>query len=589
MPHDEQSFSLKQYFVPLTTGKIMHFLIIIALLLFCNGLFNNFVGDDNTQIVDSTSIHALRNIPAFFLENRLHAGRQTALGGSYYKPLLDTSFALTYSLFGPNPFGFHLFQILLFGTDACLLFLVLQRFFKKHLAFFLSLLFLVHPINSEVALYIADTQDVLFFFFGMLAVWLLIRYQSQKTLALASLLLFFSILSKETGILFFFVSLVYLFLFKRKYCFTMLGYASLFLGLYCLLRIHAMGILTPGILSAPIEKLSLASRLINAPAIFLFYLQTFLFPLHLASSYQWTHTTIDFSHFFIPLFLDLVCLATISGCAFLVYRKFPHKQFALYCFFVLWFLSGIVFHLQILPLDQTVAERWFYFPMVGLLGMIGVLWEAFNVDGRKKWVLAGVLIIIALLAFQTFVRTFDYRDDLTLALHDSKVSPEAYNLEHIISHVYYEQGKLEAAKIHAQRSIHLFPYIANYTNLGAIDSRMGDYKSAKEAYTHALRYGDDSLPYENLATLALAYGDPKENINFIKQTALKKYPQDPILWIDLAVLEYTHGNKEDALLAITQARAYTTEPTVNFLSEVMINNKPLTLQIKQGQIIYLTP
>src|SRR5258708_119704 len=94
MADNEHSFSLKHYFVPLTTGKIIHFLLIIGILLFCNGLFNNFVGDDNTQIIGIPAIHSLQNLPAFFLENRLHAGRKTALGGSYYKPFLDSSFAL---------------------------------------------------------------------------------------------------------------------------------------------------------------------------------------------------------------------------------------------------------------------------------------------------------------------------------------------------------------------------------------------------------------------------------------------------------------------------------------------------------------
>src|SRR5258708_977712 len=159
----EEEFSLKKLFVPLTTLKAIHWIIFIGIIVYANMLFNGFVEDDNYQIGPNLAIQSINSVFDIFKGStfiNLVPGHSI---GVYYKPITIAFFSFIYSIFGSNAFPFHLFQIFIFIINCCLLFFFLQQFFKQHVAFLLSLIFLIHPINSEVSLYISDTQEVLFY------------------------------------------------------------------------------------------------------------------------------------------------------------------------------------------------------------------------------------------------------------------------------------------------------------------------------------------------------------------------------------------------------------------------------------------
>ncbi|HSW89087.1 MAG TPA: glycosyltransferase family 39 protein [Candidatus Saccharimonadales bacterium] len=569
----EEEFSFKRYFVPLTTLKAIHWIVIIGLIIFCNGLFNGFVGDDLPQITQNPTVQSFSNLPYFFLGSTFYNIGPQHLGGVYYKPLLDTFFSLIYLLFNGSAFPFHLFQILFYIVNVCLLFFVLKYFFKLQIAFILCLIFLVHPINSEVAFYISDMQDVLFFFFGIIAFWIVQRSQSRKALITASLCLFCSLLSKETGILFLITALLYVFMFHRKRFYLLLWYSLILGGVYSLLRVHAIGIFnSPS--SSPIDILSLPQRIITIPEIFSFYIKTFLFPLNLSFFHQWAYKEITFDRFFLPMIVDLLFVVLLSIFALMLYKKHPIKFFKIYIFFLISFFAGIVLHLQIIPLDVTVAERWFYFPMIGLLGMMGILLEIVHIRLNNKLVFTSLALVVILLSIRTIIRSSDWRDEYTLVSHDIQVSKNDYSLENGLAGELIARGQFKEAKIHAKRSVDLFPTWSNYNNLGVIDMNLGEYKEAQGAFSNGLKISEYYLLYENLAALSLITGDPKKNIPFV-EAIIKKYPYDGKLWLYLALLEYNSDNKKAAQIAINKAYFYdhSTEVQTNYY--LIMNNQPL--------------
>ncbi len=569
---------MEAFFANLTSKKAFLIIATIGILVFSNSIFNGFVGDDDALISDNPIVHSISNIGLFFKGSNFFNGDRPE--GIWYRPLQSVVFSSIYTVFGPNPAPFHTFQIILHIVNTFLLFLILKRFFKPTLSLVLSIIFLVHPINSQAIFYISATQDLMFFFFGMVAMWFLIYGKSAKNLILVSLFLMLSLLSKEAGVLFFGLALVYSFIFQRKYFYSLLGLiTAIFVG-YLILRSNTVGLFQK-IDNVPIASLSLSKRLVTTPSVFFFYIKTFLFPFHLSLYHSWFSINATFGNFFAPLFIDFAVLVLIVGFGIYLYRKFGFADyFKDYLFFGAWFFIGLSLYLQFLPIDATVGEHWFYFPMVGLLGMIGVCIGEFK-KVNEKIVLVIAIGLIAVLSVTTFIRSFDWRNGFSLYSHDLTVSKNDYALENGMGFVLIKQGKFSEAKLYTEKSIADFPYITNYNNLGTIYVNLGDYNKAKEAYLNAIKIGDYYLSYEALAGLTLTSEANKENLNFLK-TALSKFPNSANLWLYLAIYDYKSGNKDDAKMAITKAYYLDTNPNITFFYQKIINNQPFELNFKAG-------
>src|SRR5579871_3020750 len=194
------------------------FIIVTGVIVYGNSLSNGFVLDDSSQVLENNLVHSVQNIPMLFLGSSFGIG-QNQVVGIYYKPLMTTSFAILYWLFGPHPLAFHIYQVSIFIINAVLVFFILKYFFDENMSLLLSLIFLVHSINTETATYISNLQDVLYFFFGAISL-LILQMKSTKSGLKRSffffLFLILSLLSKEAGILFLIVSFLFVVFFNRK-------------------------------------------------------------------------------------------------------------------------------------------------------------------------------------------------------------------------------------------------------------------------------------------------------------------------------------------------------------------------------------
>ncbi len=152
-------------------------IISVGFLVYVNSLPNGFLWDDEEQIVNNLVIRSWSNLPLIFTSSTFYAGG-AGLSGGFYRPLVTLSYLLNYHIWGLNPFGFRLFQIVFHLSNSVLLFFILRKILlaqginlADEISFFAALLFTVHPANIESVVYLASIGEVLYVFFGLLAIW----------------------------------------------------------------------------------------------------------------------------------------------------------------------------------------------------------------------------------------------------------------------------------------------------------------------------------------------------------------------------------------------------------------------------------
>ncbi len=113
------------------------------------------------------------------------AGVKWAFGNTeqaaYWAPMMWLSHLLACQLFGLNPWGHHLINVLLHAANTVLVFLLFQRMTgATWRSLILAALFGWHPLRVESVAWVTERKDVLSTFFGLLALLAYVRYAEKS-------------------------------------------------------------------------------------------------------------------------------------------------------------------------------------------------------------------------------------------------------------------------------------------------------------------------------------------------------------------------------------------------------------------------
>jgi len=502
-------------------------LAITGVSLYAASIGNAFLMDDEEQIVNNRLTESLDQLARIFKGTSTGEGGSYNSYGVYFRPLMLALFALLRSSFGLTPVPFHVLQLGLHIGTAVFLALFLRQFFRPVAALLAATIFLIHPMNVESVAYIAALQDPLCAFFAMTALWLVASREKLPAGLLASLgaLALLSLFGKETAILYFFAIVLYAIFFRRSSWPRVAVILAIATAAYFAVRSGFAGLTSIQHDSTQLARAAYSVRLMTLPLILTSYLAKFILPLQLATTQDWIVTSLEPLRFWLPL---AFVVALTSSC--LVYWRKTRDQ--VFLFFFIWTLAGLGFHSHLLAaLDGTVAERWFYMPCMGLVGLCAAVAARHRelLVHRRALVAALVGALVTGFAARTVLRSLDWSDGYTLYTTDIAHQQDSAHLQNNVGVELFRRGQILEAKSYFEKSIELHPgWKISWNNLGAVYHRTGHLAKAEECYRNSMKHGPYLLAYRGLATALAQQNRIADAKDFIAQ-ALQQFPADPEL------------------------------------------------------------
>lgn len=431
-----------------TFSLLKGILTVSALVLLVYGVVitDLFLWDDEQFVLKNTFLTSSQFLSTLLTKN-IVAG--VGMTSNIYRPLQSFTHFLDVQLWGYEPFGHHLSNLLLFWLMSCSVYLLLRRLFSEWPALIATLFFVLHPLLAGPVGYISGRGDILGILF--LSMGILLFYRNT---ALSLFCAIMAMAAKENMVLFpGFLFLYDRMLLKERKPYSasvrkLLPYFSLS-AFYVLLRLTFLNFNNtlnfydkPNLLT---ENFSyrIATYMSTLPK----GINLWLFPYDIHHERYWNvYSSLGYPQSLVGVDVFLALVFATFGL---------RKTMRPVAMGSAWFLLATVPTSNIFVLINALFyDHWFILPGLGLIFGLGYLleqnWAQLKV---RNLFLVGLSIYGCGMLFFTYQQNKVWHDPVSLYSHILRWEPGSVKIMNNLAMSYAEAGQLDEAITLYRRAI----------------------------------------------------------------------------------------------------------------------------------------
>ena len=480
----------------------------------------------------------------------------TAIEEALWKPLTLYSHMLDVELFGLNPAGHLLVNLLIHVGNVLLLFLILYRatgaLWPSALV---AGLFALHPLGVESVAWVAERKNVLSTFFWLVTMGAYVGYVRKpgrlRYLGVMGALML-GLMSKPMVVTLPFALLLMDYWPLERLPARWAEFRKRLPGLV----VEKLPFLVPVAASSAVTlygaqtqqglqtlgEISVGARLGNSLLGYGLYLKKMVWPMDLAVIYPLSRNFLSSW----PVILAAVVLAAITV---VVWRRREASRYLVvgWC----WYLGTLVPVNGLLQSGfQAMADRYSYVPLIGIFIMLS--WGGVEILGDqkqgRKWLAGTAGCVLLALALLTRVQLSYWQDTTTLFKHAIRVTADNQMAHYVLATGLLKEGELEEAVQHLQEAVKIHP-MNSYAQsaLGVALGELGRVREAQESLEESLRINpQDAHAHSGLGVILLEQGRVDEAVEHLKK-ALRILPEDAQTHYNLGVALVEQGWVEAAI------------------------------------------
>lgn len=453
-------------------------ILLITFVVYIPAMRAGFIWDDDLFLTENPLIKADDGVYRFWF---------TTEPPDYF-PLVSTSLWLEWRLWGMNPTGYHVVNILLHAISSVLIWLVLRRL-KIPGAWLAALVFAVHPVNVESVAWITERKNTQPMLFYLLTILFYLRYEREGTkrwyfIALGSFLL--ALLSKTSVVMLPFVLLGCAWWQRGSIERKDLVRSIPFFVLSAVLGLVTIWYQSNAIGGDIVRSEGFFSRLAGAGWAVWFYIYKAIIPYKL--SFVYPRWNVDTSS--IVSYLPGIILLGFF-ILFWRYRKGWGRPilFGLGYFVVTLFPVLGFFDINFMRFS-LVTDHWQYFSIMGIIALIVGLgvwtWNGWRGQLRQLATFAAVAVVF-LFCMLTWIQCHAYKDLEALWRDTISKNPEAWLAHSNLGTVLVSQGRFGEAITHCSEALRINP------SHPWIHCAMGSALAGQRRFEEAIAHFSDAL------------------------------------------------------------------------------------------------